>query len=271
MPISTQLLDLLAARHAGDVFVPECKDGPTHYTQHQRLDAWAMKRSWRHPLAVGYEIKVARSDFLRDDKWRGYLPYCNEFYFVAPSGVIDKVEVPAETGLLVASRNLTRLYAKKKAVWRDVKIPESIYRYILMSRTVVTREHAVERGTKAFWERWVAGREDDDELGRRVGKKLRQTINSRIVQAEEENRRLAEQMKGYDEIRALLKQLGYEADDYFSVHTVNSRLKEQVTGISRELLWALVNARRSLAQACRELKAIQDSKPEPVTGNACQN
>src|SRR5258706_16426649 len=52
-----QLLALLAEKHAADVFVPECKDGPSQGTQHFRMDAWAMLKSWSNPLTIGYEIK----------------------------------------------------------------------------------------------------------------------------------------------------------------------------------------------------------------------
>lgn len=130
---------LLAKRHRYDVFVPECKDGPTMWNNqgdpgHRRMDAWAMKKSYTQPRAICYEIKVSRVDFLRDDKWHHYLPYCNEFYFVCPPDLIDKSELPEGTGLIYTSKKGTSLVTKKKALWRDVRIPESLYKYILFSR-----------------------------------------------------------------------------------------------------------------------------------------
>lgn len=67
------ITDLLIARHAGDVFVPECKNGSTWETYYSdqrllKLDGWAMKKSWKNPCMTGYEIKVDRSDFLNDEK-----------------------------------------------------------------------------------------------------------------------------------------------------------------------------------------------------------
>ena len=77
------VLELLAAKHSRDVFVPECKNGATHFADGmQKIDAWAMKKSWASPCVTAHEIKVSRADFLKDDKWPGYLPYCNQFYFV---------------------------------------------------------------------------------------------------------------------------------------------------------------------------------------------
>ena len=53
------------------------------------------------------------------DKWRGYLPYCNQFYFVTPPGLVDPGEVGSDAGLIVCSKNATRLYTKRKAPTRD--------------------------------------------------------------------------------------------------------------------------------------------------------
>jgi len=74
-----QLVDLLAAKHSEDVFVPECKLGPSYGDGNGRIDAWAMAKSWAHPLVNAYETKVSRSDFLNDNKWQMYLPFCNQF------------------------------------------------------------------------------------------------------------------------------------------------------------------------------------------------
>lgn len=69
---SAAVVELLRAKHSGDVFVEECKNGPTHSAGRGgmvRMDAWAMPRSWAHPAVSGYEVKISRSDFLGDDKW----------------------------------------------------------------------------------------------------------------------------------------------------------------------------------------------------------
>lgn len=53
---ASEILKLLAIKHSGDVFVPECKDGPTHYVSHSRLDAWVMARSWSKPQNAGVVV-----------------------------------------------------------------------------------------------------------------------------------------------------------------------------------------------------------------------
>lgn len=55
----------------------------------------------RHTRQVRiYEIKASRADFLRDEKWRAYLPYCTQFSFVAPAGLMQRWELPAGIGLV---------------------------------------------------------------------------------------------------------------------------------------------------------------------------
>src|SRR5690606_37137616 len=144
----------------------ECKDGPTHGAEHRRLDGWAMAKSWAHPTVTGYEVKVSRSDFLQDTKWPDYLPMCNELYFVCPTGLIQPPEVPAEVGLLWASKTGTKLYTKKKAQYRDVKIPEEVFRYVLMCRAKITDEHPSFGSTREYWERWLEDQQTDWQFGR---------------------------------------------------------------------------------------------------------
>ena len=100
---ASQVLDLLASRHHKDVFVRECKGGPTWGGGSPRLDGWAMRKSWTHPCMWGYEVKVSRSDWLRDQKIAAYLPLCNVLYVVAPSGIVQPEELPDSVGLLVVN------------------------------------------------------------------------------------------------------------------------------------------------------------------------
>ena len=207
----SKLLDLLAERHANDVFVPECKDGPTQLVTHNRMDAWVLISSWASPCTIGYECKVSRSDFVRDNKWRNYLPLCNQFYFVCPAGLIDAAELPAEVGLLWASKNWTRLYAKRKAAYRDVEIPEDLYRYVLMCRSKITRERSA--GLRAFWERWLEDRTADHEFGHRVRGRIAKHYRERVLAVETENDRLTRVMETYEKIRRMLAELGLNADN----------------------------------------------------------
>jgi hypothetical protein len=117
------VLDLLRVRHKKDVIIPECPTGPQEAENYGRLDLLAIRRSWRNACIDGYEIKVARSDWLNDDtagKWRRYLPYCNRLWLVAPAGVIPTTEVPEGVGLLHLTSTGTRLIRRVQARRREM-------------------------------------------------------------------------------------------------------------------------------------------------------
>ncbi|MRN51968.1 hypothetical protein [Paenibacillus monticola] len=125
----------LADRHKDDFYMTEVKDGPSQSVQHHlKLDALAVRKSWSKPLLSGYEIKVSRSDFLRDNKWMGYLPLCHEFSFVCPTGLIKPEELPEQVGLIYYNPEKGTLQTKRKAVYRLVEIPANMLMYIIMNR-----------------------------------------------------------------------------------------------------------------------------------------
>ena len=210
---ANDLLWLLAARHAADVFVPECKDGPSQGCQHLRLDAWAMSRSWTRPATFGYEIKVSRSDWVGDVKWHNYLGLCNCFSFVAPVGVIETAEVPAGLGLLTCNASGTRLFTRVKAAYREVTLPESLYRYLLMSRMVIARHPWItaddDGDATTWWRRWLEERDEDRELGRSVSRALRRTVESRITRVEHENVDLRHQIERLTAVKDVLERHGW--------------------------------------------------------------
>jgi DNA repair protein MmcB-like len=168
--ISDDILKLLSERHKEDVFVAECKDGSTTMrNNYLRMDAWVMEKSWSHPRVIGYEIKVARGDFLGDKKWPKYLPLCNELYFAAPKGLIAPNELPAEVGLMEATQG--RIITKKKAAYREVQIPESLFRYILMCRAKIGAEQT-KNFRVDFWAKWLKEKEFTRDVGYRCSQKL---------------------------------------------------------------------------------------------------
>jgi hypothetical protein len=150
---ATSIVKLLAEKHHDDVFVAECKMGSSwgfdvrskgrprqgSGSGARRLDAWAMRRSWARPLFVGYEIKVSRHDFLRDTKWRSYLPVCNKFFFVCPPGLIDPDEIGEGAGLMEVFQDGAGLRTRKRAPHREVDdiALNDVFRYLLMSRVTI--------------------------------------------------------------------------------------------------------------------------------------
>lgn len=253
------ILHALHTKHSSDVFVSECKTGPSQLTSSGRLDAWAMKKSWSNPLVIGYEIKVNRADFLHDEKWRSYLDYCNEFYFVCPSGIIIKNEVPTEIGLIYISSTGTRLYTKKKATYRNIQIPEEIYRYILMARVVI-REDWTCRTSREFWERWLEQKEKDIEFGHRVGERIRKEIKEKISKVESENRELKERIESYNKLVKFLESLGINFEETYFSYFVEQRIKNLFDAIPPELKSSLRNLKRNLLEFEEELAKLEGEK-----------
>jgi hypothetical protein len=202
------LLVLIANRHLKDVFVPECKNGPTHYTEHRRLDAWAMDRSWAHPCFTGYEIKISRSDWLKDQKVTDYLALCNRLWIVAPVGILQPEELPEGVGWLAPASTGSMLLTKRKAVHREIDPPVSLLLYVLMCRAKIGAEYARTREERA--DRWRRNIEEDralDVLGHSVSKRLRAETVER-VEAAELRARLAEERAGrLENVDAVLREL----------------------------------------------------------------
>lgn len=217
MPIkltAEDISELLRVKHSKDVYVPECNTGSA-WAGCRRMDAWVMPRSWAKFATIGYEIKVERSDFTRDQKWIEYLDYCHKFYFVCPGGLIKAHELPKEVGLIWVSANGKRLHTKSKASLRDPdpnKIVD-IMAYILMSRTESTDPNQQPPETKA--DRVTQYRELIEEANAREN--LASFVNEHIHEAYkkmEDRVREAERLESNAEtLREKLKeQLGIEWD-----------------------------------------------------------
>ena len=246
---SDQVLELLATRHSTDVFVSECKDGPTHFVRnYSRLDAWVMPRSWAHPACTGYEIKVSRSDFLGDEKWTDYLPLCNLFYFVAPAGVIEKGEIPEPCGLLQVSKNAKRLTTVKRAPFREVRIPEDLWRYILMCRTQITPPHM--DGTQSpadYWRGWLRAKTEDRELGQLVSSEIRRTFRERVTAVERTQARQDEEMQPLREAKQLLDEMGITVGLWYSHEELKKKILDAFrASIPLNLKWDLDHLEKDL-------------------------
>lgn len=247
---SSDIIRVLAAKHAADVFVPECKTGMSGEGM-QRMDAWVMAKSWAHPLVTAYEVKVSRSDFLKDDKWHGYLPYCNSFYFACPKDLIKAEELPKEVGLIWISKNATMCYTKRKAVYRDVKIPEDVFRYVLMCRANISREQA-QTGDKHYWAQWLENKKMDYDFGWRVSKTIRQTIEDKITSVEKKNKEMEYLVDKYRSVQALLNNLGFDECDIhsYSLHDrLTRKLEEIKLGVGQDLIDYLNQVKQSITKA----------------------
>jgi len=254
--IARDIEAMLRQKHAEDIFVAQCKTGPTQ-TGVQIFDGWALKPSWANQSAIGYEIKISRGDYLRDDKWRGYLPYCNEFYFVVPSGLLEKDEIPEGVGLITACGS--RLLTKKKATYHDAD-PVALmylYKYVLMYHSGLIKHNGLQNMTReeriAEWDKRLENKERIDQLGYHVGKKLRKVIEEEVVRKGHENDRLKHENEQFAEIKEALASLGFGPHNYprwGAKDTLSARIAEVERGYPDSF-------KRTLAQARTSLEAIE--------------
>jgi len=251
-----QIVTLLRNKHIMDIFVGECKDGPTGHGLAQ-IDAWVMKKSWAHPLMIGYEIKVSRQDFLRDRKWSNYLGMCNELIFVCPWDIIHINEVPTDCGLMWVSKSGTRITTKKKAPYRGIKEPVGLLKYLLMARTKITSRYKELNGNngldRRFWEEWLTSKKDNWCFGHNLGKSLREEIEAKIVKVNSENTRLLNLIKDYEKIAAIIKDLGFDPK-IFSIYQVSNKIRDLKQGIPKDLVYAIENLKNWLTKTEEGLK-----------------
>lgn len=242
-----EILSLLECKHAKDVFIAECKDGPTQGSKHFRLDAWAMPRSWVRPSVLGYEIKVSRQDFINDEKWPNYLGMCNRLFFVCPKGMIQVGEVPSDAGLIYATAKQLRI--AKAAPLRTDPIRENVWRYILMCRTAITSENTESQEQRmAYWREWLERKRENQDLGHRVS----QRIAERVGEIEAENALLRAESKALNVFRERLEELGYNPKYPVSQWNVQTALQKLQTDIPG---WVYRDIKRGIdaLQAVKEL------------------
>lgn len=259
MITAKNIVDLLLNKHSSDkwISVPECKIGSTWFkTNCQRFDMWTMAKSYANPRFIGYEIKVNRQDFLRDDKWIGYLDYCREFYFVAPPGIIDKTEVPEQAGLLVSSKNAKVLYTKKKAPVRDIEIPVSIFHYILMSRSVICNEYNHQSSKLERWRKFLKTKDEHKKLGCEVASKINRLVSKQVGKIEKENRDLKNENYNLQKAKEIIERLGFDGNIYLNSNKLERAIITAQTGIPE----GLIRLTRNTSEALMKLANLLDSK-----------
>ena len=271
MTTESMLTELLAKKHSKDLFVAQCKTGSTWYQKQgplHILDVWAMKKSWRNPYTYGYEIKVSRGDFLRDEKWKVYLDYCTDFYFVAPPGVIDPKELPDEAGLLVCTKNVKRLLTKKHAPSRRVNIPDSIFRYILMWRVQevgahdIVRDHQGKSYSQEYWEGWLKKKKLDRQFGRMVSRAIGERVETEVHAARRKNEELRGENRNLREIKNWAEKNDIHLWDYNLESRLESLLKQHKRGYPKQLKGQLDRAQKALEELAVALGMKEEEDDE---------
>lgn len=213
------ILRQLSKRHKGrkglpdDVFLTNVKNGKSWDSDSLLImDALAIRRSWKKPCFTGYEIKVDRSDFLRDQKWPGYLKYCHEFYFVCPASLIQPEELPNEVGLVYYNPVKDCLSTKRKALYRPIEIPSDLLMYLVMNR-INSDTHPFFSSKREYFEALVKEKAEKEKIGRYIAREY----SSYVTQLSEELRRLKwdleiaqKKARAYDELSAVLRRHGFD-------------------------------------------------------------
>jgi len=217
---------LLSIKHGKDVYVEECKNGASGHGM-RMMDAWAMKRSWTHPCYYGYEIKISRSDFLSDNKWPEYLELCNEFYFVAPAGVIRSEELSGDVGLLVVAKTGTKLFKRKVAPHRIIKPPEELLMYILMCRTRIVKSSyswAERETTRQYWERWLNDKKEKLGLGTQCSEKLKESFEAQVYEVQKQIKIMQGKVDSCEDILKMCKEMGVDPSNWDAKRQIESRI-----------------------------------------------
>tara|TARA_Y100000815_G_scaffold126780_3_gene114289 strand:- start:565 stop:1131 length:567 start_codon:yes stop_codon:yes gene_type:complete len=96
--ISQEILDALIDRAKNLIWATELCIGP----KRRRIDFWSISpHQGKAYRATSYEVKASRSDFKREtpEKQRLARLYCDEFYYVAPQGLLKPEDIPDWAGL----------------------------------------------------------------------------------------------------------------------------------------------------------------------------
>lgn len=261
---------MLYDKHYNDVFVPECKDGPTWGRNHSRLDAWVLKRSYSNFEMIGYEIKISKSDFRSDIKYVNYLPMCNTLYFICPWNMIQVSEIPLEVGLIYVSKNEGRLITRKKAVYRDIAIPTDTLIYILMSRSQIV-DNTDKTSTREYWKNFVEKKNEFHDIGQRASKKIRQLISEKIDVVDEENKELKHEhevvlnrIKSFELFERLLNENGIRTNGYdfklFKERNIGATVQMLCGDKSKEVISYLNNIERGIDNI-KQVLNIEDDTP----------
>ena len=101
-----EIIVFLQDRHQAPDYIgiKEMRLGSGFGVSQRRIDFWALSTApSKGNEATAYEVKVTRSDFLRDIrnplKQRGARLYCDQFYFITPPDLIKPDEIPDWAGL----------------------------------------------------------------------------------------------------------------------------------------------------------------------------
>lgn len=260
-----EIKEILRKKHQGETFLTEVKTGPTIATGKgdlQKLDALAIKPSWSNPCFTAYEVKVSRSDFLRDDKWPNYLNYCHRFYWACPSGLIKPEEVADPCGLVWVNED-GGWAVRKAALFRKIEIPWEMLYYIVLSKLDDER-HPFFSSRRAYFEAYVLDKHERRHLAYHVSEKWRAELEAMERTVEEATREAARAAVAL-EVMEVLKEFGITVDTWNGKASRwdLDKLRERLRGSVPPGL--LNDARLAVSYAERVLRKLESSETKEAT------
>ena len=255
---STDIKIALSKLHSrrSTYFITECKTCSTYFPDPQGLlkfDGLAVTKSYTKPNIIGYEIKVSRNDFKQDNKWHLYLQYCNEFYFVVPTGLVSKEELPDDVGLIYYNPETEVLRTVKKALYRRIEKPVGVYEYIIFSRLEEDRLPFY-NDRKEYCEDYLRDEVDRKYIGDRMGTKLAkdlQEAHKRLYELE----RSENDLELWKEVKKVLQEKGIVSYWRNDAESVVKRLREALAGAFPNELITVIN---SLEYNLSTIKRLQE-------------
>lgn len=147
-------------------------------------DVMTMRYSYTKSDITIYEVKNRRQDFNLDvgqAKYRRYLPFCDRFYFATSAGMITKVEVPTDAGLIVYSADKNTWSVVKASPRHEANMTEMDWKSLLMAK-YTTEKRVRKLKDRIVWEENSKLSEKVLGLDLEVKKKLEEVegVESRI-------------------------------------------------------------------------------------------
>ena len=250
-----EIIRVLQRRHSRDLWFTEVKDGSTWLRNHVRLDALAIRPSWTHPRFTGYEVKVSRSDFLRDEKWDAYLPLTHQFSFACPWDLIQPEELATDIGLYWVSPE-GRVKQVRKPVLRPMtELPTALLYYVILSR-LDSEHHPFFSGAREAIEAFLADKTARQELGRSFRSQLVRQVTElqQTLRQTQQERDMA--VKRWEERAQTCRDLGLPSDPW-SFRSAIQRLQAGTTGIDDSSLKQIAQTAQDLL---RQVRVIQTKR-----------
>lgn len=182
-----------------------------------RLDGVALEWQYGNMWVHGYEIKISRSDWLRDAKYERYRKYCDTLTVVCPKGTIGRDEMPGDIGLMWFEPDKATLRYKRKPGYDAPDKDTSILKDRLLREIVrsVWYDASVSRyGRYATAKEYLDQKAEMKGVGRALGSKMALRLQNLEEQCEPTHRRRTEaKAAAYDRLVRLLWDSGYRQID----------------------------------------------------------